>query len=222
MTYIDTTKKLNAQRKQVNPEYEVLSWGDKMSDYIADSLLCVVTLFVALVAFLALGSIAKAAPTGRVEACTIWQIQVQKTQAYTSIVVKAFSNSATGVDRLATAKAILDVVKAKTGFDLIDVWLFAPGTEPIRKHLEKSNAIATVAYTSNPGAIIGRDYMWQGSFTDEKTPVEMTDDDRRFSLNPLFDREYLNGSDIKNLKYAGHCPLDNHRFKTNFAHPDLR
>ncbi len=222
MIFIDTIKKLNAPRKKANPENEILSWGDKMPDYIANSILFVVAFFAAIVALLAFGSLTSA-NAAQVQDCTIWQTKILKTSRYKSITVKVFSKAETSDDRLATAKAVLDDVKEKTGFDIIDVWVFAPGTEPIKDHLEKGNAIATVSHTTAPGKIIGYAHAWQGSFTDEKTPVKMTDDDRRYSLNPLFDREYKHGDAIKNLKYKpGECSLTKHRFRKNFAHPDLK
>lgn len=159
----------------------------------------------------------------QVQDCTIWQTIIRQNKAYKTITVKVFSKTQNGRKRFATIRYIADYVIHEFNFDSVEILLFAPGTKPLRKHLNSGNAVAHVLFRPEPKLFTGPKEQWVGGYSSEKTPVKMTKDDLRFSLNPLFDYKPLDEWSVRNFSYSpGACEMDRKYFRWNYDHTILK
>lgn len=158
MIFIDTIKKLNAPRKKANPENEILSWGDKMPEYIANSILFVVAFFAAIVALLAFGSLTSA-NAAQVQDCTIWQVTPSAKRGYQKIKVHALSEAEKGEDRLATAKYLADYILERSDYRVVHVLLFQKETNSDNETAKGKLYHGEVIYAPDEG--------WSGEYTND-------------------------------------------------------
>lgn len=192
-----------------------------MFERFANILIVIVSIF-SILTYTPINSV-KAETGATVRSCEIWQTKIRINEKYKTIVVKAFSESQNGLDRFATVKHILDFVDYEFDFDKIEVFLFAPGTKPYREYLNSEHAVAHVSYMPNPKLLIGQKQHWIGGYSIEKTPVKMTEADKQFGPNPMFDYEPLDEWSIRNFAYKkGECEIDKVFFRWDFDHPDLK